>query len=370
MFPAGATLDAVEAVCAGDGVDADEVFDLLCALVDRSLLGVRGAGTSRWRMLETIREYAEEEAERAGELRRLREAHAAHYTALVEQADAYLRGPEQLLWLARLRDDRDNVLAGVRFLGETGGAASALRTVTTLLWFWALDGNREEALAWLRFALSAEGEADPFDRLLAQAIVAWSDPDEQPVDPHEAVEQAFELLDGVDFTGRPLLAVVAAVVAFVSGDQDRGNAMLDDLDESADPWLRAMAPFVRGQMAENLGELEEMRGHIGVAIERFRAAGDRWGLAASLSELASLHMLDGDLDAAESRARGERAAARRARVRLAERHDAHAARRPAHASRRARRGAGPAPGGAGRRRGAGGAPDAHGLPGRHAVPPG
>ena len=161
VFPAGATLDAVEAVCAGDGVDADEVFDLLCALVDRSLLGVRGAGTSRWRMLETIREYAEEEAERAGELQGLREAHAAHYTALVQQADEHLRGPDQLPWLARLRDDRDNVLSGVRFLGETGGAATALRTVTTLLWFWALDGNREDALAWLRFALSAEGEADP-----------------------------------------------------------------------------------------------------------------------------------------------------------------------------------------------------------------
>ncbi len=300
VFPAGATLDAVEAVCAGDGVDADEVFDLLCALVDRSLLGVRGTGTSRWRMLETIREYAEEEAERAGELSRLREAHAAHYTALVEQADEHLRGPDQLVWLGRLRDDRDNVLSGVRFLGETGGAATALRTVTTLLWFWALDGNREEALAWLRFALSAEGEADPFDRLLAQAIVAWSDPDEQPVDPHEAVKQASEMLDGVDFTGRPLLAIVAAIVAFVGGDQERGNAMLDELDGSEDPWLRAMAPFARGQISENLGELEEMRGHIGVAIERFRSAGDRWGLAASLSELASLYMVDGDLDAAET----------------------------------------------------------------------
>ena len=162
------------------------------------------------------------------------------------------------------------MLSGVRFLGETGGAATALRTVTTLLWFWALDGNREEALAWLRFALSAEGEADPFDRLLAQAIVAWSDPDEQPVDPHEAVKQASEMLDGVDFTGRPLLAIVAAIVAFVGGDQERGNAMLDELDGSEDPWLRAMAPFARGQISENLGELEEMRGHIGVAIERFR----------------------------------------------------------------------------------------------------
>ena len=91
--------------------------------------------------------------------------------------------------------------------------------------------------------------------------------------------------------------------------------MLADLDESPDPWLRAMAPFARAQIAENLGELGEMATHIDVAIERFRAAGDRWGLAASLSELASLHMLEGDLDAAETALDGERAAPRRARVR-------------------------------------------------------
>ncbi len=300
VFPAGATLDAVEAVCAGDGVDADEVFDLLCALVDRSLVGVRGAGTSRWRMLETIREYAEEEAERAGELLRLREAHAAHYTAFVQEADGHLRGPDQLPWLARLRDDRDNVLSGVRFLGETGGRATALRTVTTLLWFWALDGNREDALVWLRFALSAEGDADPLDRMLAEAIVGWSDPDAQPGDPQETLRQGAELLDGVDLTGRPLMAVVAPVVTLMAGHEDRGEAMLAELDESPDPWLRAMAPFARAQIAENMGELEEMSVDVRIAIERFQAAGDRWGLAASLSELASLHMLEGDLDAAET----------------------------------------------------------------------
>src|SRR3954454_17526990 len=116
-------------------------------------------------------------------------------------------------------------------------------------------------------APSDEGGGDPLDRLLAQAIVAWRDPDEQPVDPGEAVEQAAEMLDGVNFTGRPLLAIVAAGVAFVGGDQERGDAMLDDLDTSEDPWLRAMAPFARGQIAENLGELEEMREHIGIAIE-------------------------------------------------------------------------------------------------------
>jgi ATP/maltotriose-dependent transcriptional regulator MalT len=62
-----------------------------------------------------------------------------------------------------------------------------------------------------------------------------------------------------------------------------------------------MVPFVLAQIAENLGELEEMDVHIRVAIERFRAVGDRWGTAAALSELASLEMVGGDLDAAEAK---------------------------------------------------------------------
>lgn len=300
VFSAGATLDAAEAVCAGDGVARDDVFDLLCALVDRSLLQLAGTEPARWRMLETIREYAEEEAERAGELPRLREAHARHYAALVAEADRRLRGADQLPWLARLRADHDDVLAALRFLGETGDGQLALRTAIGLLWFWALSDGRDEAVTWIRFALGSADEHDPLDLLLASAVVAWADRDAAPADPGGGVDEALALVAAADLAHRPLLAVAAPIVAFVTGHEDCGTELLARLEHHPDPWAHAMAPFVRAQIAENEGRLDAMREQLEEALRRFRDTGDRWGAAAALSELGSLRMLDGDLAGAEA----------------------------------------------------------------------
>jgi tetratricopeptide (TPR) repeat protein len=111
---------------------------------------------------------------------------------------------------------------------------------------------------------------------------------------------ALEILDGAELGDRPLLAIAAPIIALFTGAEARGHAMLDELERHPDPWVRAMAPFVRAQMAENMGELEPMGEHLRVAIERFRETGDRWGTAAAMSELASLHMVGGDLTAADA----------------------------------------------------------------------
>jgi len=300
VFSGGATLEAAEAVCAGDGVQAEDVFDLLCSLVDRSLLEVAGSGEARWRMLETIREYAEEEAERAGELPALREAHARHFASLVAHADRRLRGAEQLPWLARLRADRDNVLSALRFLADTGRGGEALRMALGLLWFWALTDGRQEAITWMRVALEAEGDRDPLDELLAGALLAWADRRAPSPSPQVAMERALELLRTSDLSDRPLLAVAAPIIAALTGHDEHSGELLDALEAHPDPWVHAMSAFVRAQIAENEGELDAMGERLAVALERFRATGDRWGTAAVLSELAALRMVDGDLDAADA----------------------------------------------------------------------
>jgi ATP/maltotriose-dependent transcriptional regulator MalT len=117
--------------------------------------------------------------------------------------------------------------------------------------------------------------------------------------PDGAMERALDLLAGADLSDRPLLAVAAPILAAVSGHERESAELLSGLETHPDAWVRAMSPFVQAQIAENEGRLDVMDDRLALALERFRAVGDRWGTAAVLSELASLRMLRGDLDGAD-----------------------------------------------------------------------
>ncbi|WP_460370745.1 ATP-binding protein, partial [Actinocorallia lasiicapitis] len=114
IFAGGATLEAAEQVCA-DGAD---LLDLLDALADKSLVTVTEDG--RYRLLETIRAYGLERLAESGERDRIRAAHAAHFTELIERADPALRAADQLTWLVRLAADHHKLTAALR-----GGIAAA-----------------------------------------------------------------------------------------------------------------------------------------------------------------------------------------------------------------------------------------------------
>ncbi len=161
VFQAGATEESAAAVC---GVD--DALDGLTALAERSLV-VPGP---RYRMLETIREYALEKLEEAGEVEATRTAHAQWFGALVDRAEPQLRGSEQRYWFRRLQAEKDDVIAALRWLGDSGDPRAALHLAVDLIWFWVLSGSPEEAMAWISFALAVPGETDPIDRLIAEGI--------------------------------------------------------------------------------------------------------------------------------------------------------------------------------------------------------
>ena len=302
VFIGGATLEAAEAVCASGAVDQADVFDLLCALVDKSLLQVAAGEVTQYRMLETIREYGLDRAEEADELAATRAAHARHFAALAIEAAPHLRGAEQLAWLGRLRADHENVLAAVRYLGEQGDAALVVRVVVSLLWFWLLAGSRQEVLVWIAFARDLPGEADPLDRLLIDAVhaLALAVPGgSADYDPWEALTATLERVGDADLSDHPLLAAARPMLAIAIG-RERVLELLERSAVHPDPWVRATVPFVRVQMFENDGDLDRMRVALDEAIAAFEEVGDRWGLATTLSEFSSLHVLVGDLDGAEA----------------------------------------------------------------------
>ena len=113
MFAEGFDLDAAEAVCCIGDIEVFDVADLLGSLVDKSLVVAEPAGeTLRYRLLETIRQFAAERLAEAGETRlrcRSQAAHCAYFLSAAEAAALHLTGPDQGRWLARLDADHANL---------------------------------------------------------------------------------------------------------------------------------------------------------------------------------------------------------------------------------------------------------------------
>jgi predicted ATPase len=174
VFSGGWTLEASEAVCLGDGVEAGEVLDLLLGLVAKSLVQADPSGPeTRYRLLETVREYAAEKLAEAGEVEAARRAHAAWCLALAERpaSDFCLRpaarGPDRRRWLDRLELEHENLRTALAWVESVGDAVLGLRLGAALSSFWFLRGYRAEGGAWLDRFLAAGDAAPPLVRARA-----------------------------------------------------------------------------------------------------------------------------------------------------------------------------------------------------------
>jgi predicted ATPase len=129
VFAGGCTLQAAEAVCGGDGIDPDMVFELLAGLVARSLVVAEDHGIeTRYRLLETIRQYAEERLETAGETQRWRARHASYYAGLLPGIREHAHDSrEEVFWAVRLGADQDNLLAAWSWAIGTGDVGTAFQ---------------------------------------------------------------------------------------------------------------------------------------------------------------------------------------------------------------------------------------------------
>lgn len=162
VFVGGATLAAVEAVCPGDSVMALELLDLLTSLVDKSIVTTDQVdGETRFRLLETIRQYGLERLNESGEAESQRTRHRDWYLAWAEQTNAAVASGENLAtWLRRLEREHDNLLAALHWCRQRGDATEGLRLAVALARFWDVRGKWAEGLTWLRPALEAR-EVDP-----------------------------------------------------------------------------------------------------------------------------------------------------------------------------------------------------------------
>lgn len=284
VFAGGASLEAAERVCPED----EYALDLLTALVEKSLLVSYGEGEPRYRMLNTIKEYAAQRLAEAGESESARRAHLAYVTDLVEPADAHLRRAEQLDWLAALEAEHDNITAALRGAIGEGWAQEAMRLAGAAGWYWFLSGHRAEGTELSVAAASLDGEASDEVRALAYSVVTLFLTSGYGGDQYQAqewIEQSHQLAQRSG-ANHPMLAFTGPLERMLREPTDFLPAF-EELFTVPDPWVRAQARLSRARLRLTLFSDEtDVDSDVEIALEQFRAIGDRWGTSSALTLLA------------------------------------------------------------------------------------
>jgi predicted ATPase len=305
VFASGWTLEAAEAICAGEGIGTGDVLDLVTSLVEKSLAALdTRAGGSRYRLVETVRQYAREKLLDSAGGEPVRCRHRDYYLALAETSESALIGPDQYAWLRRLEDEHDNLRAALEWSLAAGGD-SALRLCGALQRFWIMHGHHFEGRQWCARALR-DMPADAPPRALAKVrncagLLAYHHGDYDEA--WASLESALSLWRGVgDRRGMAVSLNNLGMVALDREDLDGARSM----HEQSLAIARELGN--RNGVARSLGNLGMVKcAQHDYASARLlfeecrtimRELGDRDGLATALHSLGAVAYELGDFAAA------------------------------------------------------------------------
>ena len=364
VFVGGCTLGAVERVTRGEERGASSTHSslapdpspltLVASLVEKALLQQvapsgqpDGASEPRVRMLQTVREFALEQLQAAGERGRLEERHSAYFVDLAERAAPALPGADQAAWLDRLEADRDNLNAAEHRAAARGDVETVLRLGAALWRFWWMRGDAAEARERIDavVALGRSG-ADPSSQAralhgagvlahqLGDYVAARALFDESLALARRVGERRTEAavlhnlgrigftLDALDDASAWLTASRAIAteigddaalaetlrllgqIAYLRADFATGEVLcaegLARARAAGDPRVVAQVTHDVGLMRQARGEADSARGRYEEALGLFRALGDRSSIAMALHNVANAALAQGDLGTARA----------------------------------------------------------------------
>jgi len=322
VFAGGWTLEAAEAVCSDEPIGSmqvaversertasllpDDVLDLLSSLCDKNLVAVEPSGSSvRYRLLETVRQYARDRMMDDGRGSTWRDRHLGYFMSLAEEAEPQLTGPRQQTWLERLETEHDNIRAALEWSGDANGSAGLGLHLAGALWrFWLIRGYLSEGRERLSRALDKDPRSDSSGR--SKALHGMAVLSQKQGDYASARNLYLESLairrDLGDRVG--IAAVIGNLgnMAFDQGDY----AAVKPLYEECLAIFRELGE--RGSIAavlQNLGHVAHYQGDYASArslreesLAIYRELGNRQGIASSLNNLGSGAHFQGDYAAA------------------------------------------------------------------------
>ncbi|MEN4042915.1 MAG: tetratricopeptide repeat protein [Anaerolineaceae bacterium] len=300
VFAGSFSLDAAEHVCAdpwsGEGHSSDQpegneeqavleqedIFDLLTQLVDKSLVqvSVDEKAEHRYRQLEVIRTYARDRLFDSGCSRFVRDRHLAYFMLLAEEAEAYLRGKDQVRWLDRLEAELDNLRYAMEW-SLSGKAIAGMRLALAMRWFWHIRGYALEGVGWIERLLAAE-----------QAAISAIADDQQRARVENDPNRLHTLASAMSTAG---------ILMDLHSDTERGLPMLE---KSAEICRRLGRAGRRGlainliYMSNSRLSLEKRYKYLVEAKEILRSENDRFHLAEALMFLAHLALDKNEIEGA------------------------------------------------------------------------
>jgi len=300
IFVGGCELSAVEALCREVGDQTTDVLNIIASLLDNSFVQwvEQADNEPRFMMLETMREFGLEALAASGEMETIRQAHAAYYLRLSEEAEPEWEGPQQAVWSERLEQEHDNVRAAMVWSLERGETGSdwelALRLGGALRRFWQVRGYLSEGRAFLEKALAGSVgivSAGHVKALIAMGHVAVIQDDYDRVDAvcKESLALCQKLGDTTD-TARTLYLL--GWVAWLKGDLASARALMEQTvalfrqvdDKSGIAWSLMYLGITAGRQ----GNYAEGRILFEENLARQRELGNKRGIAFSLCDFAQM----------------------------------------------------------------------------------
>jgi predicted ATPase/DNA-binding CsgD family transcriptional regulator len=309
VFQPGFTHRAAQDVCAFDGLDRAGVLTGLRRLINKSLLVAEPAGgTTRYRMLETVREYTAARLAAAGEREALLDRHLDAYLALAEElAPLVETGKES--WRARIGADYTNLRAALEWGLSRADAGRGRRLAAALAWLWHLEGRRTEGLGLLRLAVErgrGDDSALQARALCGLALVAdTAGPTEHDL---AAACAAREMAERHGDAQTAALARCLSTIRLLMTDGDRAYAEAVAIaDEAPDGFARDAAHVLAGIVHHQRDQHGEALARIMPALDRLARRGELAVASLGLSLAALSRAYGGDLGTARELA--ERAVA-------------------------------------------------------------
>jgi predicted ATPase/DNA-binding CsgD family transcriptional regulator len=300
IFEAGCTLDTVDAICTGEGIAAEHTLDQVSSLVSKSLVMADTTGRiqARYRLLESIREYALEKLIEQGEAVRLHDLHLELFLARAEEAAPKLNSTYQQLWLNWLEGEHDNLRSAIAWALESGQIETGLRITIAIARFWEIRGYVQEGLMWFerlldradeRVSLAIRATAFTYVSFMsmfvanAAAAVAYG-------------RKAVALAEAMGDERNPILFLAQSSLATgvrAMGDYPTAFALgVRNIQRlRASPVLAfelSMALLAQGDVAIELGQYGAARPLLGESLALAREAGDAFRMAHAWNSLGDL----------------------------------------------------------------------------------